>query len=180
MLCVCLDKRLGCLLCVFQNNMDYSSLAVLSKCPHAPVPNLGQFAGPATHMHSMPVPDNGLASGPTSPLEHPPAVAVASPSQIPSPVPLGIAALPQMPYSMSAAAGTLSSHPVPSVGPAPLPSYGYVSPGTVGAFPLGFPANTPPPPGVVSYVNPSSAADDDFEDFQMAPVPLPGESFTDE
>lgn len=163
---------------IAQNNMDYSSLAVLSKCPHAPVPNLGQFAGPVTQMHSMPAPDNSLVSGATSPLEHPSAIA----SQIPAPVPLGgsgvesimsIAVLPQMPYTVTAADGNLSSYPVPSIGSAALPGYGYVSPGVAGAFPLGFPGNTPPP-SVVSYVTPSSAVDDDFEDFQMAPVPLPG------
>ena len=169
--------------------MDYSSLAVLSKCPHAPVPNLGQFASPVADMHSMPVSDNPLVSGATSPLEHP--SAVASPSfQLPAAVPLGgsgidfipsIAALPQMPYPVTAAAadGPLTSHPGPYVGPAALPGYGYASPGVVGAFPLSFPANTSPL-SVVSYVNPSSSAvDDDFEDFQMAPISLPGESLAD-
>jgi len=95
--------------------MDYSSLAVLSKCPHAPVPNLGQFASPVADMHSMPVSDNPLVSGATSPLEHP--SAVASPSfQLPAAVPLGgsgidfipsIAALPQMPYPVTAAAAAV-------------------------------------------------------------------------
>jgi len=50
-----------------QNNMNYSSLAILSRCPQAPVPNLGQYDHQSVRPSSPPsTPDDGQDSLPPS------------------------------------------------------------------------------------------------------------------
>lgn len=146
--------------CFIQNNLDYSSLAILTRCLQAPVPNLGQFAPPVPASPTTFSPD--VVAIPTFAAVSNPAIPAADVPVNGGPV-VGlresfnhVGIVPSQ-IVENVSSGFHRAYPAASVPLQVLPE-SHPAPGQYGAQ---FPTHPQPP----------IDAEDDFADFQAAVAP---------